>query len=73
MEFYKIDIEGIVSNIEDSLGLYVRDDGVIIPNEDITLQQVIKTVEQETIDDTDELSSFVLFKILDELGEYGLI
>lgn len=73
MELYKIDIEGIVSNIEDSLGLYVRDDGVIIPNEDITLQQVIKTVEQETIDDTDELSSFVLFKILDELGEYGLI
>lgn len=73
MNFYEIDIEGIISNIEESLGLYIRDDGVIIPNRNITLQQVIKTVELETIDDTDEVSSFVLFKILDELKEYGLI
>ena len=74
MNINNIDIEGIISNCEEEIGIIRNIDGFIWNKPDtINIEKLPEVVKNETINDSQEVTDHVLNSILNELDEYGYI
>ena len=70
-----LDVEGIISNVEDEIGILRNEDGFICNRESdfINTDALASIVAEETKDDSVDVSAYVLMTVYNTLDEYALI